>query len=129
MTSPRVLLNSFALGTQWALRLCPVPNEPRPKELIMSATKNARELTIAVSSILMLSAPLSHAQPGNGGGRHGPPPEAIEACSGKSENDSCSFSGRRGTVEGSCIVPPREETLACAPEGGPPEHSEHGRMR
>ena len=95
----------------------------------MLFTKSRRELTIALLSILVVSAPLSHAEPGNRGGHRSPPQEAFEACSGKSENDSCSFSGRRGTVEGSCIIPPREESLVCAPEGGPPDRSEQGRMR
>ena len=32
------------------------------------------------------------------------------------------FSGRRGDVTGTCIVPPRDQDeLACAPEGGPPK--------
>ncbi len=53
--------------------------------------------------------------------RRGPPPEAIEACEGKSEGDQCSFEGGRGeTVEGTCINPPRNNDLVCAPEGGPP---------
>lgn len=94
----------------------------------MLITKSRRELTIALLSMLVVAAPLSQAQPGNRGGHRGPPPEAIEACSGKSENDSCSFSGHRGTVEGTCITPPQEESLACAPEGGPPDHSEQGRQ-
>lgn len=95
----------------------------------MLITNSRRELAFAVFSILMLCAPLSDARPSPGNGGHrGPPPEALEACTGKSENDSCSFSGRHGTVEGSCITPPQEESLACAPEGGPPEHSGQGRM-
>ena len=95
----------------------------------MLITNSRRELTIALLSMLVAAAPLSQAAPGDRGGHRGPPPEAIEACSGKSENDTCSFSGPRGTVEGSCIILPREETLACAPEGGPPEHSGQGRKR
>lgn len=69
----------------------------------------------------IISSSLSNAGSGDRGRPHGPPPEAIEACAGFSEGDTCSFSGRRGKVEGTCIVSPRdEETLACAPEGGPP---------
>ena len=63
---------------------------------------------------------------GQGGKRRGPPPEALEACANSSEGESCSFAGRGGkTVEGSCIVPRNEDSLACAPEGGPP--ADHGR--
>ncbi len=84
------------------------------------------------SAILMLAltasvtANIAKAEPdGQGGKRHGPPAEALEACADSSEGASCSFSGRRGiTVEGSCIVPRNENGLACAPEGGPP--ADHG---
>jgi len=95
----------------------------------MLVTKNRQKLTAALFSILMLSASQCYAKPGSGGGHRGPPPEALDACSGKSENDSCSFSGRRGTVEGSCIIPPQQESLVCAPEGGPPDRSEQRRTR
>ena len=63
----------------------------------------------------------AHAQPGERGGRRGPPPEAIEACADLTENEACSFSTPRGDMQGICIVPPRDEaSLLCAPEGGPP---------
>lgn len=53
----------------------------------------------------------------------GPPPEAIEACAELALDAACSFSGRRGDVEGTCIVPrDQEEQLACKPEGGPRHH-------
>jgi len=55
-------------------------------------------------------------------GRHPgpPPPQAIEACAGLSEGDTCNFPGPRGKVEGSCIIPPEFETiLVCAPKGNP----------
>lgn len=53
------------------------------------------------------------------GKRRGPPPIAFEACAEFSEGASCAFEGRRGEVEGTCIIPPGKETLVCAPEGGP----------
>jgi hypothetical protein len=64
------------------------------------------------------------AQPGGGGGngeRRGPPPEAYEACADQAAGDSCEMTGRRGdTLQGSCIVLNEEDqTLVCAPEGGP----------
>ena len=59
----------------------------------------------------------------NSNKRRGPPPEALEACSDLGEGAACSFTGRRGEVIGMCFAPPRDESmLACAPEGGPPEH-------
>ncbi|UPW19952.1 hypothetical protein M0C34_06735 [Agarivorans sp. TSD2052] len=51
-----------------------------------------------------------------------PPQEALDACEGMSEGDSCSFSGREDeAMSGICGAPPHEEdaVLACMPEGGP----------
>ena len=57
-----------------------------------------------------------------GGGMGGPPPEALDACRGKSAGASCSFTGRRGEpLNGSCFSPPDGAALACRPEGGPPK--------
>ncbi len=58
-------------------------------------------------------------------GHHGPPPEALSACSGKASGVTCSvtFDGR--TLTGTCRSGPNGEALACMPEGGhhgpPPE--------
>lgn len=92
----------------------------------MLFNQSKRKLATALFFVLMTSAPWSYAEPGNRGRPQGPPPEAVEACTNLSEGDACSFSGRHGEVEGTCIVPRRdEESLACAPEGGPPH--ERGR--
>ncbi|WP_199930536.1 hypothetical protein [Sedimenticola thiotaurini] len=50
-----------------------------------------------------------------------PPPEAIAACEELSEGDACSFTGpRNDEVKGICtVLKSDQETLACAPEGGP----------
>lgn len=81
----------------------------------------------ALFSVLLVSTSVSCAAPGDRGRPQGPPPEAIEACSGLSEGDACSFSGRRDdVVEGLCMVSRRgDEGLVCTPEGGPPH--ERGR--
>lgn len=56
----------------------------------------------------------------SGRGHHGPPPEAISACEGLSEGDTCSFTSRRGDeIEGICGTT-RNGDFACMPEGGPP---------
>ncbi len=48
-----------------------------------------------------------------------PPQEAINACSGSNEGDSCQFVGAQGqTVVGTCLTV--VNVLACVPEGGPP---------
>ena len=55
---------------------------------------------------------------GQNGQRRGPPQEAISACSGQSEQASCSFTTPRGDeVSGSCRNTP--DGMACAPAGGP----------
>ncbi len=85
-----------------------------------------RNATVAVLVLLLAGlATTAGAQPGRGesGARRGPPPEAIEACEGKERNDQCSFTGRDDeTLTGICSAPPGVVDLACAPEGGPPEH-------
>ncbi|MEM7084254.1 MAG: hypothetical protein AAF465_16105 [Pseudomonadota bacterium] len=50
--------------------------------------------------------------------RRGPPPVAIEACSGLAEGTQCSFIGRRGQErQGTCVIPARnQEILACKPD-------------
>lgn len=56
---------------------------------------------------------------GQGGGqqqRKGPPPQAIEACKGKSSGAVCSFTGRNNqTVNGSCFAPPPAGGQTSAP--------------
>ncbi len=57
---------------------------------------------------------------GDRGHRRGPPAEALQACEGLSENDSCAFESDRGTVEGICRLSPEgQPPLACAPEKPP----------
>ncbi len=63
--------------------------------------------------------PASGGQPGSLGGQ--PPAEAINACSGLSENAYCQFTAPHGTVTGSCAL--ISSQLACAPPGGPPAGS------
>jgi hypothetical protein len=46
-----------------------------------------------------------------------PPQQAINACSGKTSNATCSFTGGRGeTVSGTCQTPPNQ-SLVCVPAG------------
>ncbi|MGB5247486.1 MAG: hypothetical protein WBM54_12265 [Woeseia sp.] len=90
-----------------------------------------RNLLITSATLILttgMSMPAANANPGERDGRRGgPPPEAFEACTAKVEGDACSFTGRRGDAEGTCIVPPRgEESLVCAPAGGPPDSEPRG---
>lgn len=54
-------------------------------------------------------------------GRRGPPKEAFDACSGKQQDDSCSFTTPRGEMTGTCFQPPHKEgaKLACRPAKRP----------
>jgi hypothetical protein len=101
-----------------------VPNTS--KEIPMFNTTVIRNAILALVMASCIASNIANAAPDQQGGkRHGPPPEALAACSDHSEGDSCNFSGRRGNdVEGTCIVPRNEEGLACAPDGGPPQ--DHG---
>jgi hypothetical protein len=45
----------------------------------------------------------------------GPPPEAIEACSGKSVGDACTVDFAGHSVDGTCRSVPDGGPLACAP--------------
>ena len=57
--------------------------------------------------------------------RHGPPPEALEACTDAQEGAGCSFIGRRDdSLSGTCEF--MRDDFVCVPEGhrrrgGPPE--------
>lgn len=88
------------------------------------ATRSITQTFLLATYILSTTA---NAEPDQQSGkRRGPPPEAFAACADQAEGAACSFSGRRGDVTGSCIIPRHEQgELVCAPEGGPPkEHSE-----
>ena len=52
-------------------------------------------------------------QPGQGG----PPPEAIDACSGAGEGDACEFTAPFGTITGTCLQVPGD--FACVPADHP----------
>ncbi len=91
----------------------------------MTLTRTAKTTAMVLAFMLCVSTQSVNAEPDSQRGqRRGPPPEAIDACDGQAEDASCRFAGRRGDdVEGTCISPPGyEDTLVCAPEGGPPHH-------
>ncbi len=47
-----------------------------------------------------------------------PPQQALGACADQSAGASCSFDLPNRTVTGTCITPPNQSQLACAPQGG-----------
>ncbi len=88
----------------------------------MNISKSCRTALLVTFLTSAVSIPLANANPGERGGRRGPPQEAFDACVSKAEGDVCTFSGHRGDVEGTCMSPPQGEgALACAPDRGPDE--------
>ncbi|NOT04479.1 MAG: hypothetical protein HOP27_07745 [Anaerolineales bacterium] len=59
------------------------------------------------------------------GTRQGPPPQALDACTSSTQGDACSFTQQNGnTINGSCITPPNQNVLACAPVGMIPQNGQ-----
>ncbi|WP_086930271.1 hypothetical protein [Agarilytica rhodophyticola] len=83
----------------------------------MSFKKHNIFTSLLILSIVVLCAQ-THASSEDRKKRHRKPPlEAFEACANLSEEQACSFVGRRdNTVEGTCIVLPfDEEAMVCKP--------------
>ena len=57
--------------------------------------------------------------PALGGGLPGPPQEAVEACQGKSQGESCQFESPRGAVSGICQNV--QSGFACVPKDHQPD--------
>ncbi len=58
------------------------------------------------------------------GTRQGPPQQALDACASSAQGDACSFTQPNGnTINGSCITPPNQNVLACAPQGMTPQQN------
>ena len=80
-------------------------------------TKRNLILATALMTTVYAQSGLAERSGDQRGGRRGPPPEAIEACSGQSEGASCSFTGRNDEqLSGTCFTP-QESQLACKPDG------------
>ena len=78
-------------------------------------------LTISMLTIFWTLSALAQGR-GRGRGPMRPPQEAVDACEGQAEGDSCSFTfeSPRGTrsMEGTCVQGPDEDKpLACRPTG------------
>lgn len=58
------------------------------------------------------------------GTRQGPPQQALDACASSAQGDACSFTQQNGnTINGSCVTPPNQSGLACAPQGMTPQQN------
>ena len=80
-----------------------------------SAAQSAEPTAVVATAVTQ--DPTSSAGNGQGNGNNGAPPaEAIAACSGKAENDACSFTDQNGDHTGTCKSGSGQ--LACAPDQG-----------
>jgi hypothetical protein len=83
-----------------------------------------RWMLTACLALSGLALAQSNGEPGDGLPR-GPPPEALQACSGLQENATCSVTFGDHTMTGTCHSGPQGEAAACMPSGGPPGGGHH----
>lgn len=80
---------------------------------------HALAAAVPFTALLSLAACGPAHPPGPPDGGHAPPPEAVEACAGKAEKDTCSIPHDDENIEGHCMKAPRGDELACMPAHGP----------
>lgn len=88
---------------------------------IRPMAKIARAVTRLFGVVFIAStafATAALAQPAEGGGHRGPPPEALAACKSLAAGAECGFTGERGSMKGSCWAP-EGKPLACKPKDAP----------
>lgn len=79
--------------------------------------KETLKVTVILLTLLLMPT-IGCAKSSGRDKRQGPPPEAVEACEGKSAGDSVTFTGRRGeSLEAICRE--IDGQLAAVPEGMP----------
>ncbi|HXX70257.1 MAG TPA: hypothetical protein VEK07_23965 [Polyangiaceae bacterium] len=71
-----------------------------------------QSIRVLAATVCVLVPALAAAQSDPGGEHHGPRPEAIAACKGKTDGDACEFDAPRGHVSGTCRKV-RTGDLAC----------------
>jgi hypothetical protein len=80
-------------------------------------------IVIVTVTVMIAFSVMAQPQPPNGQPPNGQPPqppkEAIAACKGKREGNSCQINTPQGTITGVCSLAGNQ--LACTPEGGPPQ--------
>ena len=142
----------IAVSLSWAIVVDLVPAENRPY-IGSSEDNTVMELIIGHNGLSRLESmrgggggntPPSGpgtGQPSNAGAQPQqnpnqgqPPPAALSACENQTEGAACSFTTQNGNfIEGSCIIPPNQNELACAPQGinpqnGQPNRSSNGQL-
>lgn len=79
--------------------------------------RNGLALVLVLASSVWAQGPESGENPPAGPGGT-PPPSAIDACSNKTENSFCKFSGRGGSDTGLCVYTSDKQYFACDPHAG-----------
>ncbi|MCB1911042.1 MAG: hypothetical protein R3E45_12080 [Rhodocyclaceae bacterium] len=100
----------------------------RPIEETKFATSlRAALVPLGVAGMLSMTfASPALAQPA-GGGRKGPPAEALAACKSLASGDACEFDGPQGKASGTCFAPQQGMALACRPKDAPAQESDSKR--
>jgi hypothetical protein len=89
-----------------------LPAEPPAAQAVDTSSSAAQDQSANSAQQPSTDQTIQQGQPGGT-----PPAEAIAACSGKAEQDSCSFTDQNGDHTGVCKS--AREQLACAPDRGP----------
>jgi hypothetical protein len=111
---------------------------PSRKDQTMSHTKPLMHNSCALALIALITlcassqaaqqqqAPQTREQGQGGEHQHRkPPPEALDACKGKSSGQACSFTSPHGQVDGTCFAP-EDKPQACRPKHPPQHDGDHG---
>ena len=72
-------------------------------------------MKILATTLIITSALFSSTYAKSKDSKRRPPKEAIMACESKDEGASCSFRGRRGEVNGTCVKKKSSKPAACKP--------------
>ena len=94
--------------------LCVTACTPSQAAIGQSAVSGSKAAAAAAPAQPTSTDEAKQGQPAPGGA---PPQEAIAACTGKKEQDSCAFTSQRGAETGACETV--ENQLACSPKHDP----------
>jgi len=124
----------LVVSLSWAVVVDLTPAEQRPY-IGSSEDNTVMGLIVGHNALARLfnprasHAPAASPPSANPGGPkvQPPPPQALAACEGQTQNAACSFTLPGGKViNGACIFPPGMHQLACAPRNAPPPAASGG---
>jgi len=115
----------LVVSLSWAVVVDLTPTERRPY-IGSSQDNTVMELIVGHNGLSRLFNPRAGKAPSPqmsaGPSVQPPPPQAVEACVGQSQNAPCSFTLPDGKViNGACLYPPGMNELACTPRGAAPQ--------